>query len=196
MRQPVAFSLQPFSQNGNDHDLQVTGQISRRDNQLAIHYRLTGHLADVLIPNLIRPGDLRQLSNPSPNRQKSAHRKFALWEATCFEFFLGLKSNPAYWEFNLSPIGDWNIYHLDSYRQGLREELAFTALPFQVHHSATALSLDLSCDLSPLVRPDQPLELSATTVVQHADGTFSYWALTHCGPEADFHQRGSFTLTL
>jgi hypothetical protein len=199
MSHPLAFSLQPFLQNAPDHDWQITGQMSRSDHQLNVHYHLMGNLAGVIIPNLTDPGDRSAKGyDPSPviDTRPPNRRKFALWEATCFEFFLGIQGDPAYWEFNLSPIGDWNIYHFDSYRQGLREELAFTALPFQVHHSATALSLELSCDLSPMVRPEQPLEIAVTTVVAHSDGTFSYWALSHCAPEADFHQRSSFTLTL
>jgi hypothetical protein len=184
---PIAFSLQPFSEPAAQSLLNITGKIGRNGNQLTLRYELQGELADLIIPKPDSSAD----RHPSP-----AQRKFALWEATCCEFFLGIKGDPAYWEFNLSPIGDWNVYRLDSYRQSLREELAFTALPFQVQHSAGQLSLDLSCDLSPLVRPAQPLEIAVTTVVQHADGTCSYWALTHCAPAADFHQRDSFTLTL
>jgi hypothetical protein len=183
---PLTFSLQPFAETAPQNSLDITGKIFRKGNQLNLGYALQGELADVIIPER---SDDRPIGIPD-------RRKFALWEATCFEFFLGVTGDPGYWEFNLSPSGDWNVYRLDGYRQGLREELAFATLPFQVEQSADRFSLELSLDLSPIVRSDQPLELSATTVVQHADGTFSYWALTHCGPEADFHQRGSFTLTL
>jgi hypothetical protein len=189
------FSLQPFSETPDFHPLEITGGIARSNHRLNLRYALKGDLANVIIPPPNRPG------YPSPIGDTglaapSSLRKFDLWEATCFEFFLGVKGDPGYWEFNLAPSGDWNSYRLDGYRQGLREELAFATLPFQVEHTADRLSLELSLDLSPILRSDALLELSITTVVQHVDGTFSYCALTHCGPEADFHQRDSFILKL
>src|SRR5262245_47150312 len=50
-----------------------------------------------------------------------------LWESTCFEAFLARAGSPEYWEVNLSPSGDWNVYRFDSERTGMRPELRVAA---------------------------------------------------------------------
>ena len=107
------FSLQPFSPIGPPLNFKITGHITRRSRQLAIRYDLRGDLAELVIP---APADL-----PA--------RRHGLWEETCFEFFLGVKDSPRYWEFNLSPAGHWNVYRFAGYRQGMAEETALDVTP-------------------------------------------------------------------
>jgi hypothetical protein len=172
------FSLHSFPGNLRLPAIEIDGKIDRSGGSLSIEYQLIGNLATVEIPALA--------ATPT--------RKFHLWEATCFEFFLGIPEDRDYWEFNLSPAGDWNIFHLDDYRQGLRDELAFTSLPFAVEQKANSLLLALEFDLSKIVSVDRSIEVSVTTVIKSIGGEISYWALTHCGSEADFHQRDSFVI--
>ncbi len=40
------------------------------------------------------------------------------------------------------------------------------------------------------------LHIGLSAVIEAADGTLSYWALTHPGERPDFHQRAAFTLRL
>lgn len=173
------FSLQPFSSNESLTNLQITGNIARYDNQLTINYQLSGDLKTVVIP--------------SPSNTPT--RKHELWEETCFEFFLGIKNSAQYWEFNLSPAGHWNIYRFDGYRQGMKEETAFSVLPFNAHKSDD-LSLNLNVDLSKIISTQETLEVAITAVIKHSNNTVNYWALTHCGKEADFHLRDSFIIDL
>jgi hypothetical protein len=180
------FTLIPFAPLADrTTDLTISGTIARNANRLTLHYALHDPLALVAIPPAADP----------------PQRTFALWEHTCFEFFLGESGCDRYWEFNLSPSGQWNIYRLESYRQGLQEELKLTPLPFTVQHfpqpgSPQTLALQLDLDLTPILPPHALLEVAITTVIQQQDGQMSYWALTHCAPEADFHQRQSFVIAL
>jgi hypothetical protein len=174
------FSLQPFSPVSPLPDCKITGSLARHSNILAIRYVLLGPLAELVIPS---PVDL-----PA--------RKHGLWEATCFEFFLAVKHSPQYWEFNLSPTGDWNVYRFAAYRQGRQEEMAFNSLPLNVQNQSDALLLALELDLNKIVRADQALEIAISTVIKHRADEVSYWALTHCGPQADFHRRDSFIIKL
>ena len=161
--------------------IQITGEIERMESQFSIHYVVTSKIDSVLLP---------ALSN-------SPARKHNLWKATCFEFFIAVKDQPRYWEFNMSPSGDWNIYAMDAYRQvNMREELAFTQLPFAFKKTNTEISLDISVDLNPILKFDQVLEIGVTTILQTNAGNESYWALAHPGPHADFHLRDSFTLVV
>lgn len=141
-------------------------------------------------------------------------RADGLWQHTCFEAFIASVGSSAYWEFNLSPAGDWNVYRFDDYRTGQRMETAYQCLPLRVSGPQAAppdahgllpepsalLELDLCCALPPDLRESLPegtgLELGLTAVLEQRDGELSYWALTHPGPQPDFHDRRGWSLRL
>ena len=123
-------------------------------------------------------------------------RENALWEKTCFEFFVAPKGSKGYWEFNLSPGGNWNVYRFESYRRGMVEESAFGSLPFHVSRRPGFLRLDLAVDLECLALPPRPLEIAVAAVIRNIRGETSYWALTHPETHPDFHQRDGFIIEL
>jgi hypothetical protein len=168
------FTLQAFTPV--DYNWAIAGNYHYQGTQLSLNYRVIGDLSKLLIP--------------APNQLPA--RQFALWEATCLEFFLAPAGYSDYWEFNMSPSGNWQVFKLDSYRQGLRDEVAFTALPFVVQVTDSIMSLEISLDLSQILPPPTAWEISVTAVLQDIDGDFSYWAIDHSGTEADFHLRESF----
>lgn len=174
-----SFKLVPFSVD-NAPKIEITGEIGHHNNQLEIEYKLTGNLSQLIIPK----------DKDAPNRQ------YNLWEHTCFEFFLGIKDSPKYWEFNLSPAGHWNVFRFDNYRQDIAEEMTFNALPFQVTQQSNLLYLNLEFNLSQIIDAEQNLEVGITTVIEDQDRQLSYWALTHPQTVADFHDRNSFLINL
>jgi hypothetical protein len=179
-RNDQSFALWPFSPLNPQMDLKIIGAIGRGQHRLRISYELRGQLAAVAIP---APGDL-----PA--------RRHGLWEETCFEFFLAAKHSPRYWEFNLSPAGHWNVYRFAAYRQGVKEEMAFTSLPVSLRPEPDSVRLALDLNLDPIIPADQPLEVGIAAVIQLAGGGLTYWALTHGGPQPDFHRRDSFIVAL
>jgi hypothetical protein len=172
--------LKPFSQDRSILSIDLDATIDRQDNIFSIEYHLHGDLSTLILPP--------PTSTPT--------RKSLLWEHTCFEFFLGVPGVPEYWEFNLSPAGDWNIFHLDNYRQGLREELAFESLALKITFQSRSLVLKLELDLGHIIQAPQDLEVSVTSVIEPHAGEISYWAVTHTGEQADFHLRDSFSISL
>ena len=182
------FKMQPFPSAKPIPDLKIAGNIARQGNQFTIHYALLGDVKEVAFAE----GGAKPIAAPSD----TPARKHELWKDTCFEFFLGIKNSDRYWEFNLSPAGDWNVYHFDAYRQGMQEETAFTALPFSIQHLSDGLAIALDVELDKIVPANQAIEVGITTVIKHRDGEVSYWALTHQGTEADFHRRDSFIIAL
>jgi hypothetical protein len=182
------FSLHPFPTDCQIPGIEISGRIDRHDDLLSIEY-------------LVR-GDLDSVAIDPPTALPT--RKLELWTTTCFEFFIGKVGAPNYWEFNLSPGGDWNVYILDDYRQGLRSEKRFTSLPFEIVRTADCLRLSLEFNLSKITpieadldRSNRPeLEVAITAVIKSTQTEISYWALTHTGTEADFHRRDSFTIEL
>jgi hypothetical protein len=170
------FALIPFAPLPPGLDLRISGHIARCGHVLSLSFDLRGRLSAVALP--------APVAVPA--------RRYDLWEETCFEFFLGVEAAAGYWEFNLSPAGDWNVYHFAGYRQGMAEAAAFSALPFSVRSGPDSWHLSLEVDLARLVRADQTLEVGIAAVVKLRDGLVSYWALTHPGAEPDFHRRDSF----
>lgn len=175
-----SFTLTPFPAP-EVPAINISGDISRQGNLLTLRYFLAGNIDEILLPSL------------------SAHpsRRDELWKKTCFEVFLAIKDQPQYWEFNLSPSGDWNVYRMDAYRRaGFREETSIQRLPFEVRKEAGTLHLEIAVDLSPILPPSQPLEVGITAVLQTRDRNETYWALAHPAPRADFHLREGFILAL
>ena len=159
----------------------ITGSVSLQKNIVHLHYLLTGSIENIFLPPAC--------AYPS--------RKDDLWKSTCFEFFLAIKDHPQYWEFNMSPSGDWNVYHMDEYRRiGFREEPSIQRLPFEFQKNARGLTLDAQVDLNPILPLNQFLQFGINAVVQTLDRTETYWALAHPAPAADFHLRESFILEL
>jgi hypothetical protein len=176
MKQP--FSLQPFEPD--DLLLSIDGFVEYQQGLLELSYSLQGELAQVLFPAAV----------------DTPLRKFALWEATCLEFFLAPVGQANYWEFNLAPNGNWQVFRLSGYREGLKDEAAVNYLPFVVEQNSETLRLDLSIDLTCLFPPAAELEMAITAVIQAVTGEYSYWSLQHGGAAADFHRRTDFTMVL
>ncbi|SRR5258706_8576683 len=173
------FALIPYPAP-NIPAVEVTGTVMRQENILSIHYSVHGDIENILLPISVAPA-----------------RKDDLWKATCFEFFIAIKDQPQYWEFNMSTSGNWNVYTMDAYRQvNMREETVFTQLPFEFRKTSDKISLDISVDLNPILQPENILELGITTIIQAQDGTETYWALAHPDIKADFHLRESFVVEL
>jgi len=175
-----SFSLIPFP-TPNTPSITIAGKISLKNNILALQYWLTGNLEDIYFPP----------TSPNPSR------KDELWKSTCFEFFLVIKDHPEYWEFNLSPSGDWNVYHMDAYRRvGFREEIWIQHLHIETDKKADTFTLNATVDLEPITQVSEYLNVGITAIIQTIDSNQSYWALLHPAPEPDFHVRESFILAL
>ncbi len=177
-RQPVQhpFALRSFAPS--PASLALAGSVHRDGDRLSLRYRLEDPEGLVLVPSAIA----------------APRRCYDLWTSTCFEFFLAEPGAEPYWEGNLAPNGDWNLFRLSGYRQGLAPESAINALPFVVERAGGGLDLMVSLDLGALPLAGRPLELAVTAVVELRDGEILYWALAHPGEQADFHWREGFAL--
>lgn len=174
------YSLIPFP-DSSIPEIQITGTVSRRMNLLAVHFVMTGQTHVIFFPAVMA----------FPQRRDD------LWRTTCFEFFLAIPNKPEYWEFNMSPSGDWNAYHMDAYRQvGLREESSIQRLQFSIENRGENVLVEATVDLTPFTREDQQIQVEVTSVIEDKTGHETYWALMHPGPEADFHRREGFILQL
>ncbi|HOT30085.1 MAG TPA: DOMON-like domain-containing protein [Candidatus Ozemobacteraceae bacterium] len=174
------FRLAPFPGSAGTSGISVSGTVLRQSEALAVRFEVTGNVGDIdIAPPVGAP-----------------ERRDKLWEATCFEMFLGIPDSDAYLEFNLSPSHHWNAYRFDGYRKGMRNEPLLRELPFATERTSERFSLSLELEISSLVRDRHPVSIGLTAVILMRNGTTTYWALSHTGPEPDFHRRDSFSLLL
>jgi hypothetical protein len=175
-----ACSLLPFP-TPHTPKISITGKISLQNNIIALQYSVAGKTEDVLFPSI----------SSKPTRSDE------LWKSTCFEFFLAVKNQHQYWEFNMSPSGDWNVYHMDAYRRvNFKQEVSIQQLPFELQNVAGRFHLNMLLDLNSILQPDQILTVGMTAVIKTTDGGETYWALAHPASVADFHLRESFVIEL
>jgi len=178
---PQPFKLTPFDPLPVEFNLSVGGHISRPNAEtIQIHYQLTGDLNDVVIPQRTHP----------PTRRDE------LWTSTCLELFIREKGASPYWELNLSPNGDWNIYKFSDYRSNLTPEPDDQGLDCVIHNAEDILELKLVYPLPRDLERSLNIEVAICAVIQFKQGPISYWALNHGGAEADFHRRDGFVLSL
>jgi len=76
------------------------------------------------------------------------------------------------------------------------EETAFASLPLRLRRRPDSLRVELDLEIERIVGADQLLEIGIAAVIEFAGGGLTYWALTHPGPQADFHRRDGFLVEL
>jgi hypothetical protein len=122
-------------------------------------------------------------------------RQDYLWESTCFEAFIGILDQPAYFELNLSPSCAWNLYRFDDYRTPNTMPPPHAPAAALVSFKVTGQTLQATLNLSTLNLAEQVLHLGLTAVIK-TQTALHYLALHHAGTQADFHDARSWTITL
>jgi hypothetical protein len=152
--------------------------LGREDGSLVLRYVLAGPASRIRLPSPATP----------------ATRADRLWEHTCFEAFLSPPGGEAYWEVNLAPSGDWNMYRFDGYREGMRPEPRALAPAVELERaSCGTLTVRARLDLAAIAElVAGPLDVGLAAVLEANDGTRSYWAVRHATTTPDFHRRESF----
>ncbi len=172
--------LKPFSSENAPRDCRINALLSKEGASLKVAFEVTAILTDLNILDL---------------EPAKAQRKDKLWEHTCFEIFLAQKNEPNYWEFNLSPSGNWNVYSFTDYRKGMKPEILFDALPFDVKIlSDRKLKLETAIDLR-FIQEYSYLNVGLSAVIEPNDGVISYWSVDHPKDIPDFHARKGWLLS-
>ena len=160
------------------------------DGSFTLRYCLRGDVERLRIP------DMRPVSGTA-----APLRSDLLWQHTCFEAFVRVAGESAYREFNFSPSGQWACYAFSDYRQRIDDPSCIDMPLISASHSSGRLevvaTLPATC-LPPNARnADCHLGLSAVVETRDTvDGSHSYWALAHAGPQPDFHHAGTFILEI
>lgn len=150
----------------------------------------------VLAVTYVLKGDLERLRLPAPGPRCIGDK---LWQHTCFELFIGRDGLPSYHEFNLAPSGEWAVYAFERYRERRMLDNAKELDPqIGVRRMAKKLEIDALIHLDRLspAHASDKLSLALSAVIEHQDGSLSYWALQHPPGKPDFHHADAFALEL
>lgn len=160
----------------------------------SIEARIGWDSAGALALTFALEGDLTQLRIPAPQPSRRAGN---LWRHTCFEAFVRHKGEPAYYEFNFAPSGEWAVYAFRRYRDGMLLAPDFDpCIVVRRTEDRLELAALIRPDCLPLVQPRKRVKLAFSAVVEDEQGAVSYWALTHPPGRPDFHHPDAFTLEL
>lgn len=156
--------------------LSVACKVSRiADSVLIFEFVAIGEISGLAVPDLMLP-----------------QRCDGLWNATCFEAFLGAEDG-SYIELNFSPSRCWASYRFEGYRDGMAPGLDMAQPDIYVESSSRRLGLTAHFEIP----ADQaPNRLALSAVIEEIDGTKSYWALAHPPGKPDFHHPTCFAATL
>ena len=176
-------SLVAFGSPLENQKLNITVGVAFDQKTLSLEYLCQGDLTGVKWPEL----------KTDPTRQDN------LWKQTCYEAFISWGNSPLYWELNVSPSGDWNLYSFDSYREGQALEnriewIDIVDIQKSNHSQRMKLNLDLS-PLLPLIKSSE-LCLGLSAILVREDHSQTFWALDHKGDQPDFHLKNSFLIKL
>lgn len=165
----------------NSQKSPLSCSIGREQKSLDVCFTLNDFVDKVIIP-----------------KQKTARatRQDDLWQMTCFELFLSSPGQKKYWEVNLSPNKNWNVYSFESYREGMQIENNIQDICILTEQDDNSLSLQTSLSLDRISLDNCPLQIGVSTVLEMTDKQKTYWALKHGQEKPDFHDRSSFILTL
>ncbi|HEY2178231.1 MAG TPA: DOMON-like domain-containing protein [Caulobacteraceae bacterium] len=147
--------------------------------RLALRFVLIGDIDALFVPAAAAPA-----------------RVDGLWRRTCFEAFVATGPGEGYFEFNVSPSGQWSAYAFSAYRAGMTPAEIGEPPHTEVVAAPGRLEARVSLDLAWLVPPDAPWRLGLSAVIEAADGALSYWALAHPPGRPDFHHSAGFALDL
>ncbi len=141
--------------------------------------------------NVSQGAEYCDFNNPNLNSKLTKQRADGLWQFTCFEAFLGVAESNNYYEFNFSPELAWNVYRFDDYRSPKTatptSEFELLQIDWQ-NYGLKAIVKNLS--------PYTKFDLGLCSVILSDNKEKTYFALKHCGKNADFHLRESFVLKL
>jgi hypothetical protein len=143
----------------------------------------------------ILSGDLIRLRIPPSREPRRADR---LWEHTCFEAFVAVKDQPAYYEINLAPSGEWALYAFHRYREPGPPLTGKLAPEITVRRTTDSLELNATprMDCFDAIEPGSHLSVALCAVIEDNRGILTYWALAHPRGKPDFHHRDGFALEI
>lgn len=168
-------NLKPFKKN---EDFTVSSDVSLNGSKLSFQFKIEDLKSKLKLPDM----------------KDSAKRVIGLWDNACFEAFWSYEGSPSYFEMNLSPNGNWNVFEFVNYRSpgfpNLKESRAWRLTSYK--RSENSFAADFETEVA--FESGRSLDFSLNAILVTKSGEKSFWALEHFGEKPDFHKRESFLL--
>lgn len=172
-----SWKLQTFSPDNRDISVVCSVECPEDRSSLTVSFAGKGQdLAQIIFPSLT--------NEPARTDQ--------LWLSTCFEFFLGTPTSSQYWEWNVSPSADWNVFHFTGYRESKREEERIENIKPTITISPEKFFLSWKIDYQRLDIDLENAIVQPTAILFSKKAEESFWAPKHSGTRADFHLQKNF----
>ena len=175
------FRLYPFPDTAPRFPLEITGTIARRDRTLAHCAMNSGETWGPCC---------------CPGRPATPARLDGLWRETCLEFFLPPQDSPRYW--GIQPVArrPLECAPLPGLSPGDDRGNGLCRPALLGPARAGPLAINHAIDLAGIIPTYQALDAAASAVITDRHLETTYWALTHPGPQPDFHRRDAFLIDL
>lgn len=168
-------------------NLKMTGFIKNYEVEVSSTFELKSNTHLDLKFQVAGKGlELYGLTKLLPENERQ--RKDELWTKSCFECFIKGEGE-RYFEVNLSPLGHWQIYSFDSYRNKRETSSNLKILNLNSDIEKDAYSLSFSLDLQKVA----PVTALHPTVVLSLNDMFEYYATKHPISRPDFHDSTLWT---
>lgn len=170
-------NLTPFESTPQTKPFKIQYAFTLKWPEIFVSFKISGPIENLVIPHI----------------ETKKIRANELWKQSCLEFFIAEKGASEYWEFNVSPSGLWNFYHLEDYRKNLKEDFRVQLTRFEREDDKKSIRISciLNCEGLPTI--NQP-EVGISVVLSHLNQNNSFWAIKHTDQSPNFHRRESFIL--
>ena len=177
------FELLPFQSHGL---FSITGFVSQTGDTLSCYVEWKGNISSLKL-------------NPSLSKTNLGERKEGLWNSNCFEIFVKEATSTAYTEWNFAPTGEWFSLVFSDYRK--RDDNREAPHPLHGEWNFTEDSvrgnfhIPLQFHKTDSFQNKQAILVGLSSILLTPGGKPSYWALSHQGSQADFHDFKCFTIS-
>jgi len=134
-------------------------------------------------------GEIAKYNFPQESQQKRVHE---LWRKSCFEFFFSIGDSDEYYEINISPTTEWNIYHFNSYREGMKEVTDISIPSINVHRGKESISLSFEVQFLAQEIVNKPFSYNLATILLNNSSLRYFFTIHRKDGDVDFHNKGKW----
>ncbi len=158
-----------------DEQTTVKAIIELHDDKLMLEYQISGNLSHYHFPKL--------------TKQQRADK---LWLDTTFELFIAPENSAEYWEINVSPSTQWNVYHFTSYKEGMKESNIISQPTIKTYEYDNEYRLTFNSTV-PNEYFDHVLQINLCVILLDQKGVRYFYSIKRREGSPDFHDRDCFT---
>jgi len=123
--------------------------------------------------------------------EEKIERKNELWKSTCFELFIANEQSEEYYEINISPFKQWNIYHFDGYKKGMKEFKKVSEPIIQMTKENYNYKLSFEIEFNQKIFNNEGLSFNLATIILDKNNLRHFYTM-YPRKTADFHNRMSW----